>query len=151
MSEHKAKVEWKRTTPDFAYETYDRTHEVTYPGGQSFKASAAAAFAGKAEYANPEEVLAGALSSCHMLTFLAVAAKSRVTVDSYQDEPVAFLDKNAKGKMAVTKITLRPKVVISKDTPIDSEKYKSLHEKAHANCFIANSLACEMLVAPEMT
>lgn len=150
MSEHKAKVEWKRATPDFVYETYDRTHTVSYPGGQTVKASAAADFAGKAEFANPEEVLAGALASCHMLTFLAVAAKSRISVDSYKDEPVALLDKNEKGKMAVTKITLRPKVVISKTTPIDGEKYKTLHEKAHANCFVANSLACKMDVVSEM-
>jgi peroxiredoxin-like protein len=150
MSEHKAKVEWKRATPDFSYETYDRAHVVTYPGGQVVKSSAAKDFLGKAELANPEEMLAGALSSCHMLTFLAVAAKSRVMVDSYKDEAVAILDKNEKGKMSVVKITLHPKVVISKDTPIDTEKFKGLHEKAHANCFIANSLACSMAVVPEM-
>jgi len=149
MSEHKAKIDWQRKTPDFVYETYDRTHTVTYPGGIAVQASAAKEFAGNATYCNPEEALAGALASCHMLTFLAVAAKSRIAVNAYQDEAVAVLDKNEKGKMSVTKITLYPKGTLSKEAPVDPGKFKSLHEKAHANCFIANSLACKMEIKPE--
>ena len=147
MSEHKAKVQWKRNTPDYVYETYDRTHTVTYEGGIQCKASAAKEFAGKAELVNPEEMLAGALASCHMLTFLAVAAKSRLTVDSYEDEAVATLDKNAAGKMAVTKILLRPRVTFGGEKPTP-EKIKDLHEKAHKNCFIANSVACSVVFEP---
>ncbi|MBI1862199.1 MAG: OsmC family protein [Deltaproteobacteria bacterium] len=145
MSEHRATVTWKRTTPDFVYETYDRTHEVRYEGGIQHKASAAKEFAGKPEFANPEELFAGALASCHMLTFLAVAAKSRLTVDSYTDTPVAHLDKNATGKLAVTKTVLRPRVTFSKETPVTREKLVELHDKAHRNCFIANSVACEVI------
>lgn len=147
MSEHHAKVTWKRTTPDFAYETYDRTHTVVYGGGSLISASAAPEFAGKKELTNPEEMLAAALSSCHMLTFLAVAAKSRLIVDSYIDNAVAKLDKNANGKMAVTHIRLNPKVTWGGEAP-SPDKIKSLHEKAHANCFIANSLACQMTIDP---
>lgn len=144
MSEHHATVSWKRTTKDFVYETYDRSHSVSYPGGIVHGASAAKEFMGKAELANPEELLAAALSSCHMLTFLAVCAKSRIAVDSYEDRATAILDKNAAGKLAVTKIFLRPKTTFSGDTPVDGAKLKELHEKAHRNCFIAQSVACEV-------
>src|SRR5512134_3385223 len=110
MSEHRISLAWKRQTTDFTYDTYDRTHTVMFEGGQTIQTSAAPAYLGKAEYANPEELLAASLSSCHMLTFLAIAAKSRYIVDSYEDETTAILDKNAEGAMAVTKIVLRPKV-----------------------------------------
>ncbi len=145
MSQHTAKVQWKRNTPDFAYETYDRTHEVSFEGGKSVTASSAKEFLGKPELVNPEEMLAAALSSCHMLTFLAVAAKSRLVVESYEDTATAILDKNAAGRMAVTKTILRPKVTFSKDTPVANERLVELHEKAHRNCFIANSVACEVV------
>lgn len=149
MSDHKAKVTWKRETADFAYDTYDRTHTVTFEGGITCKASSAKEFLGKAELANPEEMLGAALGSCHMLTFLAVAAKSRITVNAYEDNVVAVLDKNANGKLSVTKIVLRPKATFAAETPVTREKLVELHEKAHRNCFIANSLACEMVMEPQ--
>jgi len=145
MSEHRANVKWERKTSDFVYETYDRTHEITFEGGSKIHGSAAAEFAGKRELANPEELLAGALASCHMLTFLAVAARSRLIVDRYEDKPVAILDKNANGKLAVTEIKLSPKVVFSGEMPT-AEKVQQLHDKAHANCFIANSVACRVTI-----
>ncbi len=148
MSDHKARVSWKRETKDFAYDTYDRTHQVRFEGGITCKSSSAKEYLGKAELVNPEEMLAAALGSCHMLTFLAVAAKSRLTVDSYEDNVVAVLDKNAAGKLAVTKTILRPKVVFAKETPVTHEKLGELHDKAHRNCFIANSVSCEVVIEP---
>lgn len=148
MSLHRAHITWKRNTPDFAYETYDRTHTMKFEGGISIQGSSAPEFAGKAEYANPEEMLAAALSSCHMLTFLAVAAKSRLQVDKYEDEPVAELGKDAAGVMCVTKITLQPKVTFSGATIPDLAKVKELHDKAHKHCFIANSVKCGFALEP---
>jgi organic hydroperoxide reductase OsmC/OhrA len=148
MSEHKATITWKRETKDFAYETYDRTHTVKFEGGITIKGSAAKEFIGKPEYANPEEVLAAALSSCHMLTFLAIAAKSRLIVNSYEDHAVAILDKNAAGKAAVTKTILRPRVVFEASTPVTPEKLNELHDKAHRNCFIANSVNFDVVTEP---
>lgn len=145
MSEHKATVTWKRTAPDFLYETYDRTHTIRYEGGIHHDASAAKEFMGKAELANPEELFAGALASCHMLTFLAVASKSRLIVDSYTDTPIAYLEKNATGKLAVTKTVLHPRVVFAKESPVTHEKLVELHDKAHRNCFIANSVSGEVI------
>ena len=148
MSEHTARVQWKRQTPDFAYDTYDRTHTVTFEGGVTIKGSAAKEFLGKPEHVNPEELLAAALSSCHMLTFLAIAAKSRLVVDAYEDDAVAILGKNAAGKAAVTKTILRPKVTFAASTPVTPEKLGELHEKSHRNCFIANSVNFEVVTEP---
>jgi organic hydroperoxide reductase OsmC/OhrA len=150
MSEHKANINWKRATPDFVYETYDRTHQISFEGGQKITGSAAPQFAGKAELANPEEILAAALSSCHMLTFLAVSAKGGFTVDSYEDIPVAILEKNEKGKMAVTKIHLRPKAIFSGPKRPESAQLQELHSKAHANCMVGNSLLSQVIVEPQI-
>lgn len=109
MAEYRAKIQWKNAGNDFVYDTFDRTHQITYPGGIQHKASSAPEYLGKKELANPEEMLAATLASCHMLTFLAVCAKSRLHVTSYEDNPVATLDKNAEGKFAVTHIQLNPK------------------------------------------
>jgi organic hydroperoxide reductase OsmC/OhrA len=148
MSEHKISLAWKRTTPDFAYETYDRTHTVMFNGGETVQASAAVQYLGKEEYANPEELLAASLSSCHMLTFLAIAAKSRYVVDSYEDEATAILGKDAQGTMAVVKIVLKPQVVFSGDKKPDAAQLKSLHEKSGKNCFIESSIKSEVVIEP---
>ncbi len=145
MSEHRANISWVRKSNDFIYETYDRTHEVHFNGGQKIDSSAAPDFNGNAKLTNPEEMLAAAASSCHMLTFLAICARKKMTIDRYDDQAVAILEKNPSGKMAVTKIILSPKIVFSEQGP-DLETIKSIHEKAHQNCFIANSLACEVII-----
>lgn len=144
MSQHSVHVNWVKKTSDFSYETYDRTHEISFEGGIKILASSAPQYLGKQEFVNPEEQLASAVASCHMLTFLAVAAKSRLTVESYADQATAILDKNTQGKICVTKIILRPKVVFSGTNIPDAAKLKDLHDKAHRNCFIANSVSCQV-------
>ena len=146
MSEHTINLAWKRKTPDFAYETYDRAHTVMFNGGQTLEMSAAPQYLGKEEYPNPEEMLAASLSSCHMLTFLAIAAKSRYVVDSYEDEATAILRKDAQGNMAVVKIVLKPKVIFSGEKQPDDAQLKGLHEKAGKNCFIETSIKSEVVI-----
>jgi len=146
MSEHRIHLSWKRTTPDFDYETYDRTHDMMFEGGQNLKVSAAVQYKGRPEWTNPEELLAASLASCHMLTFLAIAAKSRYIVDSYQDEAVAVLEKNSEGQIAVTKIILRPKVSFGGDHRPDAAKIKELHEKSNRNCMIQNSIKSQVVL-----
>ena len=148
MAEYKATLSWKNLGTDFSYDTFDRTHCIRFPGGLELVASSAPEYLGKKELANPEELLAATLASCHMLTFLAVSAKSRLHVEAYEDEPVATLDKNAEGKFAVTHIRLNPKVKF-KGENTSPEKLQELHAKAHRNCFIANSLACKMAIEPQ--
>jgi organic hydroperoxide reductase OsmC/OhrA len=96
MSEHKITLEWKRESESFSYESYNRDHVLVFEGGARVPASAAPAYRGNPAHINPEEALVAALSSCHMLTFLAVAAKKQFVVDRYSDHAVGFLEKKGK-------------------------------------------------------
>jgi organic hydroperoxide reductase OsmC/OhrA len=139
MSEHKITLEWLRTTASFDYDVYNRAHVVEFAGGQQLRCSAAPEYKGDPALANPEETLAAALSSCHMLTFLAIASKKRLVVDSYTDAAVARMAKNAAGKMAIVETTLRPKVVFSGTAP-SRDDLETMHHKAHEACFVASSV-----------
>jgi organic hydroperoxide reductase OsmC/OhrA len=146
MSEHKVTLEWKRESDGFTYESYNRDHVLVFEGGARVPASAAPAYRGNPAYVNPEDALVAALSSCHMLTFLAVAAKKKFVVDRYNDHAVGFLEKNQKGKLAMTRVILRPTITFGGTTPPTPEEIAALHERAHAECFIANSVTTEVTV-----
>jgi organic hydroperoxide reductase OsmC/OhrA len=146
MSEHKARIEWKRETENFSYESYNRDHIVEFDGGVRVPASAAPAYRGNPAHMDPESSLVGALSSCHMLTFLALACKKQLVVDHYRDEAVGFVEKNAQGKLAVTRVVLHPKITFGGTTPPTQEQLTALHDRAHAECFIANSVTTEVTV-----
>lgn len=147
MSEHLASIRWTRNGQLFDYEHYPRDHSVRFERGQQLTGSAAPAFFGSAQGVDPEEMLVAALSSCHMLTLLAVAAKKGWTIDAYEDDAVGTLGKNGDGRMAVTHVTLRPRIVFADRTP-DAQELEKLHESAHRNCFIANSVRTEVTVEP---
>ena len=146
MSSHIATIGWKRTTSDFSYDTYNREHAIRFPSGQSLDGSAAPEYLGSDACVDPEESLIAALSSCHMLTFLAIAAKKRFTVDGYQDEATGYLEKNDAGKFAITRIELRPTITFSGDRQPDADVIAAMHDKAHEHCFIANSISAQVTV-----
>jgi organic hydroperoxide reductase OsmC/OhrA len=148
MSEHPVKLQWNRATPDFDLKSYNRGHDVTFKNGQTVTMSSAVAYRGDADAIDPEEMFVASLASCHMLTFLALAAGRKFTVDSYSDDPVGHAEKNEKGRNAVTRVTLRPKVAFSGESP-DDETLHELHEEAHEKCFIANSVCAAVDVRPE--
>lgn len=135
----KVDLNWKRSK-DFTYDHFNRNHTLMFSGQQYLNNSSAPEYLGNGDMANPEELLASALASCHMLTFLAVASKSGYIVDTYNDQAVATLDKNEEGKLAITVIDLKPIVEFSGEKTPSDDQLKSLHEKAHRNCFIANSI-----------
>ena len=143
MSEHRIGLDWLRNGGAFARGNYSPDHTIRYSGGQTVHGSAAA-LGGAGDFADPEQLLLSALSSCHMLTFLAVCANRGYTIDSYHDDAVAELDKNAEGKTAVVKATLVPKVAFSGDKQPSPEEYAALHARAHAACFIANSVKTQV-------
>lgn len=145
MSEHHIALEWLRGSHAFDYETYPRDHRVRFDNGLSLCVSAAEGFFGNPDCIDPEETLAAALSSCHMLTFLALCSKKRLVVDSYEDNATATLDKNSEGKLAITHIQLRP-VVRFHDEPPTQEMLDQLHARAHAGCFIANSIRSDVAI-----
>ncbi len=146
MSEHIADIIWKRETESFAYEDYDRTHVWRFDNGAEVKAASAPAYLGDPACVDPEEAFVASVSSCHMLTFLAIAARKRLTVDSYEDHAVGHMEKNAEGRLAVTRVDLHPKIVFAPGVDVDAAALEKMHHSAHENCFIANSVNTEIVV-----
>ena len=149
MSEHRVTIDWKRETPDFAYESYNRDHNWHFDAGIVVRASAAPAYKGSESCVDPEEAFVASLSSCHMLTFLAIASKKRLTVDNYRDQAVGILAKDSAGNPAITKVALRPEVRFSGEKQPTTEVLRQLHDQAHHACFIANSVKTEVVVEPQ--
>lgn len=148
MSEHKANIVWKKESQTFTYETYNRNHVWKFDAGIEVKASATPAYLGSADMVDPEEAFVASLSSCHMLTFLAFACKKRFVVESYDDDASAYVEKTPEGKMAVTRVVLRPRVSFSGDRTPSAEELDQLHHSAHEFCFIANSVKASVAVEP---
>jgi organic hydroperoxide reductase OsmC/OhrA len=149
MSEHQATIQWKRESPDFKYETYNRSHQWRFDSGVEVPASAAPGYQGDPERVDPEEAMVAAMSSCHMLTFLALSAKKKFVVEEYTDEAVGYLEKNDKGKLAITRAILRPKVRFADSASPSEGDLAQLHERAHEHCFIANSVCANITVEPQ--
>lgn len=146
MTTHQATVSWRRSSNDFKYDSYVRDHEWRFGSGSTVQASAAPEYHGNPALPNPEEALVAAISSCHMLTFLAVAARQKFVVDSYDDHAVGHLEKNASGVLAVTRTTLHPRVVFGCDRQPTAAELDQLHHQAHKGCFIANSVTTQITV-----
>jgi organic hydroperoxide reductase OsmC/OhrA len=151
MAEHHAGVAWKRTSADFTYDTYNRKHEMTFKAGAiRLPASSAPAFLGDADFVDPEEAFVAALASCHMLTFLAICARKRLTVDAYDDDAVGVLEEGEAGKMWVTRVRLSPKVTFAPGTRVDDATLDRIHHQSHEHCFIANSVKTDVTVEPRL-
>jgi organic hydroperoxide reductase OsmC/OhrA len=148
MSEHRVAIAWRRGGADFSYEAYPRDHTWTFEGGVEVPASAAPEYRGNPQRVDPEAAFVAALASCHMLTFLAIAARRKLVVESYSDAAVGTLEKNAEGRLAVTHVVLRPEVVFASASAPDAQEVRRLHERAHEGCFIANSVRTEVSVEP---
>jgi organic hydroperoxide reductase OsmC/OhrA len=147
MSEHAATISWERSGDDFSYEGYNRNHDWRFESGVKVPASAAPGYLGDPSRVDPEEAFVAALASCHMLTFLAIASRKRLVVDRYADAAVGVMEKNEQGRLAITRVTLRPRVEFRDGPPSDAELAR-LHEMAHKNCFIANSVRTQVIVDP---
>lgn len=151
MAEHAATVTWHLAPrAEFSAQNYNQDHEWTFPGGEVVPASSSPHYNGTATRVNPEEAVIASLSSCHMLTFLALAAKKQLRVLSYLDRATGTLGKNDAGKMSLTEITLRPRVVFADEASPDEATLRALHEEAHDRCFIANTLNAKMVLEPEI-
>ncbi len=148
--EHRIVASWARGEAVFERGNYGKDHQVTFAGGQQIGASSASSYGGNGELADPEQLLLAALSSCHMLTFLAIASNRGFVVESYQDDAVCELGQNAEGQTAVVRAVLTPKVQFSGDKLPDHEQFRQLHERAHKACFIANSVRTKVDLDPVM-
>jgi organic hydroperoxide reductase OsmC/OhrA len=138
-------LSWSGST-GAGYEAYDRTHRVELPpGAPALTLSADTAFRGSDGLTNPEQLLLAAASSCQMLSFLAIAARSGIDVLDYADEAEAVMPEDDR-PVRITRITLRPRIVVAAGT--DSERALRIVDKAHRECYIANSLRSEIVIEP---
>jgi len=152
MSHYTTIVRWERGAQPFLDNRYSRAHVWRFDGGVDVPASSSPSVVplpmSRADAIDPEEAFVASLSSCHMLWFLSLAAKRKFTVDSYEDQAEGVMEKNAGGKLAMTKVTLRPRAVFSGPTLPDQTQIEALHHAAHAECFIANSVKSEVVCLP---
>jgi organic hydroperoxide reductase OsmC/OhrA len=148
MSEHRATIVWERGEAAFDWESYSRDHTWEFTDGTRVAASAAPDYLGTPTAVDPEEAFVAAVSSCHMLTFLAVAARKRRTVNHYRDRAVGFMEKNEDGRLAITRVVLHPEIRFDDSVEIGDAEIERLHHLAHEHCFIANSIRSEVRVEP---
>lgn len=154
MHEYGAKVSWARNGAKFSDNRYSRGHEWSFDGGVKVSASSSP-LSVPVPYSvvaavDPEEALVAATSSCHMLWFLSLAAKRGFVVEQYVDDAFGIMEKNAGGKLAFSRITLRPRIEFSAERQPSASDLDALHQAAHAECYIANSLACEVTIDAEL-
>jgi organic hydroperoxide reductase OsmC/OhrA len=148
MASYTATVTWERREAPFTDLRYDRRHRWRFDGGLEVPASASphhvrVPMADPAAV-DPEEAFVAALSSCHMLYFLFLAAKRGLVVDRYEDEAEGEMHANAEGRQAITRVVLRPRVTYA--DAVDAATDATLHHEAHALCYIANSVRTEVVV-----
>lgn len=137
---------------DFSNNTFSRAHRWHFDGGTIIDASPSPYIVplplSVEAFVDPEEAFIASLSSCHMLTFLTIAAKRKYTVDSYIDNAVGLLDSKEMGKKWVSRVTLYPEVTFSGSHQPSFEQNKKLHQLAHQHCFIANSVLTDIVIKP---
>ena len=146
MSEYVAELTWALGEAELAHGKYSPDHRVTFSGGLSATMTSAPEYGGDPRFVNPEEAMAAALSSCHMMTFLALAAKARWKLKRYRDRAVAVLGKTEDGRTKVAEIVLHPVTEFEAGHEIEADKLKEMHDRAHRYCFVANAISCEMRV-----
>ncbi len=152
MSTYTATIQWERRDQPFIDNKYSRGHAWLFDGGIQVPASSSPHSVplpySLTNAVDPEEAFVASLSSCHMLWFLFIAAKRGFCVDSYVDSAEGVMAKNASGKLAMTRVTLRPKALFVGDPLPTRSDIASMHHKAHAECFIANSVKTEVVCEP---
>jgi organic hydroperoxide reductase OsmC/OhrA len=152
MSQHKATIRWTLSGQDFLKGRYSREHTWTFDGGLTVPASASsaivpAAFCNEANV-DPEEAFIASLSSCHMLTVIFLAGRKGFEISAYEDEAVGTMSKNEHGKMWISSVVLAPRVTWSGEKRPTAEEEAALHDAAHHECFISNSVKTEIVIAP---
>jgi organic hydroperoxide reductase OsmC/OhrA len=152
MSDHHASVRWARGDQPFTDARYSRAHTWAFDGGATIHASSSPDHVplpySDPSAVDPEEAFVAALSSCHMLVFLYLAAKRGLSVDAYDDEPLGRVTRDTDGQLALTRVVLRPRVVASPGTTLTAEALAKLHDEAHHGCFLARALRAELVVEP---
>jgi organic hydroperoxide reductase OsmC/OhrA len=150
MSEHKATVSWSFSGEDFSRGKFSRAHTWSFDGGLTVPASAAPSVVppplSNPANIDPEEAFVASLSSCHMLTYLFLAYRKGFTIERYDDDAVGIMTKNAEGALWISEVTLSPRITYAGDKRPSYEDETALHDGAHHQCFIANSVKTKITV-----
>jgi organic hydroperoxide reductase OsmC/OhrA len=153
MAEYTATVQWQRQDAIFTDNQYSRAHTWVFDGGVEVPASSSPHVVpvpwSNPANVDPEEAFVVALASCHMLWFLSIAAKQRFVVERYTDSAVGVMEKNEAGRLAITRVTLRPSIVFTGARQPTEAQVAHLHHLAHESCYIAHSVKTEVVVASE--
>ena len=137
-------LNWALGKGELNYGKYSTDHKIKINDEILLNAGSAVEYGGIPNNLNPEQALTAAISSCHMMTFLALAAKMKWPVITYEDKAVAYLGKNSKGNMSVNKIELNPKITFQNNFSVSDEEMAKMQDRSHRYCFIANSLSEEV-------
>jgi organic hydroperoxide reductase OsmC/OhrA len=152
MGTHNATIRWFASPgEDFAKGQYSRAHSWNFDGLANVAASASPHIVqmpwANPDAVDPEEAFVASAASCHMLFFLDFARRAGLVVTGYEDEAEGVMEKGADGKVRITRITLKPRIVFGGEQP-DQAKIDELHHKSHEACFIANSITSEIVIDP---
>ena len=150
MATYRATADWSlEGGGDFAKGRYSRGHVVVFDSGAEVQGTASPHIVGNkwavAGAIDPEQMLVGAINTCHMLSFLHIAREAGFLITRYRDDAVGVMEKNAEGEMWVSKVTLHPQVTYEGRRPTPAER-DEMHHAAHHICFIANSVKSEVVV-----
>lgn len=152
MAHYLAQVLWERGEQDFLAGHYSRAHRLRFDGGLDLTGSASPHVVplpwSDPAGLDPEEAFVASIASCHMLWFLSIAARQRLCVERYQDDAVGVMQRNDAGKLFISRVTLRPAVVFSGAQQPGRSALTRLHQLAHEECFIANSVRSEIVCEP---
>ena len=143
MNELSISLQWVLQEDELKPEAFSKNHKIQI-NNNLINAGSAPQYGGKKNELNPEQSFAASISSCHMMTFLALAAKMRWPVISYKDKAFAYLGKNSKGKMCVNKIELNPIIKFNKNFTVSKNEMEKMQDRSHRYCFVANSLSDEV-------
>ena len=149
---HTATVAWERGEENFLDRRYSRRHEIRFDGGARVPGSSSPTVVraplSDPAAVDPEELFVASLASCHMLWFLDLAARAGFRVDRYEDAAEGVMEKNGEGKLAMTRVTLKPAVQFSGEKVPSRADLERLHHEAHVECFIASSVKSDVRVEP---
>lgn len=149
MSEHNITLTWTKQTESFAYKDYNRDQQWDFGEGLVVNASSAPQFLGTPEYADPERAFAAALSSYHMLFFIAICSKKCLVVQDYVDHATAILEADEQGDLIISQVILRPKVIFAEGVEVSQEEIQKIHHTSHDKCFLAKSVKSAVIIEPD--
>jgi organic hydroperoxide reductase OsmC/OhrA len=152
LSHYAAAISWDRGDAAFVDKRYSRAHVWKFDGGAVVPASSSPESVpvpySDPSAVDPEEAFVAALASCHMLWFLSIAARNGFCVQAYRDDAVGVMAKNDRGKLCMAAVNLRPHAVFTSGKTPSTEVVRGMHEEAHRECYLANSVTTQVTADP---